>query len=169
MGEDRVAWRPPANGEWKINVDAAVLGAMGSGLGVAVRDHTGKVERLGVFQVRDMWSSEIAEAKAAEFGLLTAKQMGLDNVVLESDSLILITMLMIERFPANYFSKIGKVVFDLASSFDCIKFSFTCRDGNVVAHGLAHFVLLSYSTRFWVGTVPSCIEPLVAIDAVGIS
>ncbi|XP_074293754.1 uncharacterized protein LOC141620903 [Silene latifolia] len=142
---------------------------MGSGFGVVVRDYTGKVERMGVLQVRDMWSSEIAEAKAAECGLLTAKQMGLDNVVLESDSLILITMLKMEKFSANYFGKVGKVVFDLASSFNCIKFSFTRRDGNVVAHGLAHFVPLSYSTRFWVGTVPSCIEPLVAIDAIGIS
>ncbi|XP_074301072.1 uncharacterized protein LOC141632424 [Silene latifolia] len=118
-GVDRVVWRPPAIGEWKINVDAAVLGAMGSGFGVAVRDHTGKVERMGVLQVRDMCSSEIAVAKAAEFSLLTAKQMGLNNVVLESDSLVLITMLKMEKFQANYFGKIGKVVFDLASSFDC--------------------------------------------------
>ncbi|XP_074304897.1 uncharacterized protein LOC141639748 [Silene latifolia] len=166
---DRVAWIPPRNGQWKLNIDAAVFGDAGCGLGMVVRDYQGKVERMGVQQVRDKWCPEVAEAMAAEFGLLTAKQMGLDNVVLESDCLTLITMLKSKSFPNNYFGRAGKKVSDLASSFSCISFNFTRRDGNVVAHELAHLVPLEFSTRYWVGAIPERVEPFVLVDSLAIS
>ncbi|XP_074300253.1 uncharacterized protein LOC141631488 [Silene latifolia] len=166
--EEMVKWKPPARSVWKINVDAAVLGDMGSGFGLVIRDADGKVERMGVLQVLEAWSPKIAEAKAAEFGLLTARQMGLENVVLESDSLLLITMLKSKSFPLNYFGRVGKVVYDLASHFNCFQFSFTRREGNAVAHCLAHLLPLTYSTRFWVGSVPEAIAPLVFVDNFGL-
>ncbi|XP_074301446.1 uncharacterized protein LOC141632836 [Silene latifolia] len=137
---------------------------MGCGLGLVVRDNSGRVERVGVQQVRDRWCPDIAEAKAAEFGLRTALQMGLDNVVLESDSSTLITMLKSKSIPANYLGRVGFEILEIAKSFTCIRFSFVRRDGNCVAHGMAHLMPLDYSTRFWVGAIPERIVPLVETD-----
>ncbi|XP_074290167.1 uncharacterized protein LOC141616904 [Silene latifolia] len=75
--EEIVKWKPPQRGFWKINVDAAIMGEMGSGMGMVIRDFEGKVERAGVVQVYEKWTPEITEAKASEFGLRTARQMGL--------------------------------------------------------------------------------------------
>ncbi|XP_074289487.1 uncharacterized protein LOC141614639 [Silene latifolia] len=162
---DKRVWIPPAVGQWKLNVDAAIMGEAGCGMGIVIRDHTGSVERVGVQQVRDRWNPDIAEAMAAGFGLRTAVQMGLDNVVLESDCLALITMLKSKFFPTNYFGRMGKVVSDLASNFSCISFNFTHREGNYVAHELAHLLPIDYSTRYWVGSIPERVEPFVELDA----
>ncbi|XP_074283814.1 uncharacterized protein LOC141608350 [Silene latifolia] len=116
-------------------------------MGMVIRDFEGKVERAGVVQVYEKWTPEIAEAKAAEFGLRTARQMGLQNVELESDSMTLINMLRARTFPLNYFGRIGRTVLDIANSFTCIKFNFTRRNGNAVAHGLAHLLPLSILQR----------------------
>ncbi|XP_074299824.1 uncharacterized protein LOC141630995 [Silene latifolia] len=168
MVKERVMWVPPTAGMWKVNVDAAVLGDVGCGLGVVVRDDRGRVERMGLQQVRDRWCPDVAEAMAAELGLKMAIQMGLDNVVLESDSMALITMLKSKRFPTNYFGRAGKSVYSLASSFHCIRFNFTRRDGNLVAHELAHLMPIDYSTQYWVGTIPERIVPFVELDSVGL-
>ncbi|XP_074293615.1 uncharacterized protein LOC141620712 [Silene latifolia] len=124
---------------------------MGCGLGLVVRDHEGKVERVGVQQVRDVWDPDTAEAKVAEFGLRVALQMGLANVVLESDSASLITMLKSKSVPTNYFGRIGNVILEIANAFTCIRFSFVRREGNGVAHSMARLMPVDYSTRFWVG------------------
>ncbi|XP_074300279.1 uncharacterized protein LOC141631518 [Silene latifolia] len=161
---ESVRWVPPGIGEWKINVDAGLFGDMGCGLGMVVRDHEGKVERVGVQQVRDVWDPDIAEAKAAEFGLRAAVQMGLTNVVLESDSATLITMLKSKSLPANYLGRIGNVILELANAFSCIRFNFVRREGNGVAHSMAHLMPFDYSTRFWVGSLPEHIVALVDLD-----
>ncbi|XP_074313613.1 uncharacterized protein LOC141648795 [Silene latifolia] len=167
--DGKVRWISPVIGEWKINVDAGILGEMGCRLEVVVRDHTGRVERAEVQQVRDRWSPDIAEAKAAEFGLKTALQMGLYIVVLESDSSTLITMLKSNSIPANYFGRIGNAILENATSFSCIRFSFVRRDGNSMAHGMAHgmahLMPVDYSTRFWVGAIPEHIVSLVDSDS----
>ncbi|XP_074313718.1 uncharacterized protein LOC141648910 [Silene latifolia] len=141
------------------------MGEMGCGFGLVIRDTQGCVERSGVKQVRERWCPDIAEAMAAEFGLITARHMGLQQVILESDCLALITMLRLKSFPANYFGRVGKVVFDLASSFSSVIFSFTRRDGNVVAHEMAHLLPLDFSTRFWVGSFPERVAPFVELDS----
>ncbi|XP_074271365.1 uncharacterized protein LOC141595298 [Silene latifolia] len=162
---ESVRWVPPGIGEWKINVDAGLFGDMCCGLGMVVRDHEGKVERVGVKQVRDVWDPDISEAKAAEFGLRVAVQMGLTNVVLESDSATLITMLKSKSVPANYLGRIGIVILELANAFTCIRFNFVRREGNGVAHSMAHLMPVDYSTRFWVSSLPQHIVALVDLDA----
>ncbi|XP_074287740.1 uncharacterized protein LOC141612892 [Silene latifolia] len=141
------------------------MGEAGCGMGMVIRDHNRRVERMGVQQVRDRWNPEIAEAMAAAFGLKTAHQMGLDNVVLESDCLELITMLKAKFFPTNYFGRLGKVVSVLASEFACVSFNFIRRDGNSVAHELAHLLPIDYATRYWVGTIPERVELFVELNA----
>ncbi|XP_074299993.1 uncharacterized protein LOC141631192 [Silene latifolia] len=137
---------------------------MGSGLGVIIRDHNGQVVRAGVQQVKEAWDADVAEAKAMEFGLITAFQMELQNIVVEADCLPLVTMLRAKSFPRNYFDNIGKVIVELASRFNCIEFKFVRREGNRAAHCMAHLLPLVYSTRFWVGMVPESITMIVSSD-----
>ncbi|XP_074297068.1 uncharacterized protein LOC141627744 [Silene latifolia] len=165
--ENRVQWKAPIEGWWKINVDTAVVGDMGSGMGIVIRDCRGKVERAGAHQVQENWSPEITEAKAAEFGMRTAWQMGIDHIIRESDCMALITMLKSKSFPYNYFGLSDKVVSELVGMFDNCQFIFTHRDGKFVAHSLAH--LTPYSIRFWIGSIPESILPLLLLEASGLN
>ncbi|XP_074301467.1 uncharacterized protein LOC141632859 [Silene latifolia] len=108
-------WKPPREGFFKVNVDAAVLGEMGCGLGVIIRDHDGHIERAGDQQTRERWEAEIAEAKTMEFGLRMALQMGIVSIVAESDCKTLVNMLKLETLPSSYLGNIGRSIRNLAS------------------------------------------------------
>ncbi|XP_074306492.1 uncharacterized protein LOC141641741 [Silene latifolia] len=163
-GLEVVQWKPPRAGFSKINIDAAVLGPMGCGLGMIIRDHNGTVEWAGVQQTRERWDAGIAEAKAMEFGLRTAVQMGLANIIVESDCMVLVSMLKSKSLPLNYLGNVGRSVLSLASCFNVVEFSFVKRDGNRAAQCLAHLLPLTYSTRMWVGMVPDIVSDVVLTD-----
>ncbi|XP_074287635.1 uncharacterized protein LOC141612782 [Silene latifolia] len=138
---------------------------MGCGLGVIIRDHDGHVERAGVQQTRERWEAEIAEAKAMEFGLQMALQMGIVSIVAESDCKTLVNMLKSGTMPSSYLSNIGRSILNLASQFNVIEFNFVRRDGNRAVHCMAHLLPLLYITRVWVRMVSDSLSDLVATDS----
>ncbi|XP_074298254.1 uncharacterized protein LOC141629092 [Silene latifolia] len=95
-------WTEPEMGRLKVNVDGVVLTSSGNGIGVVVRDWVGVVRRAGVSHVRQRWEPDIVEAKAALVGLQIARQMGVEVLVLESDSLSLIKALKTRNVPRSY-------------------------------------------------------------------
>lgn len=68
-----------------MNVDAGVLGGIGSGLGAIFRDSQGRVLTCGVAQFREVWDPSIAEAKALHWGLKMALQLGFRSIVAEGE------------------------------------------------------------------------------------
>ncbi|XP_074313820.1 uncharacterized protein LOC141649013 [Silene latifolia] len=154
-------WRPLDTGFWKVNVDAAILGSAVNGLGVVIRDEHGHVGRAAVKEVHQCWEPCIAEAKAALFSLQVVRQMGIDKVVLESDSLQLVTLL--RNTLASYMGNMVRDIPSLARNFEVVCFDFV-RSGNRVMHCLAHYFPIDYSPLIWVDIVPDCIGDVVAAD-----
>lgn len=81
------AWTPPPLGCLKINVDAATdTERQCSGLGVLIRDSTGKCITAAIKKSKFKGDVSYVEAEAAEWGLSIAKEAGLKAIILETDS-----------------------------------------------------------------------------------
>ena len=81
-------WSPPEGSLYKVNVDGAVFSAQKeSGIGVIIRDEVGLVVAAMSKKVKAPLSPLEIEAKAFEVGLQFAKDVGLQEFILERDSL----------------------------------------------------------------------------------
>ena len=84
-----ISWSPPQNGHFKINVDGAVFSELKAvGVGVVIRDDKGRLEAALCRKITAPMGAVEAEAKAFEAGLLFAKDVGVWDVILEGDSLV---------------------------------------------------------------------------------
>ncbi|CAN6688918.1 unnamed protein product [Malus baccata var. baccata] len=84
-----VIWNPPISIFVKINVDGAWKPSGKAGLGVVIRDCGGML--LGRKHCHILKSSiEEIEAEAALVGLVLANDMGLENIMVESDSKVFV-------------------------------------------------------------------------------
>ncbi|XP_075651545.1 uncharacterized protein LOC142622019 [Castanea sativa] len=90
----KAAWTPPTFPSYKVNVDAARFMAQKAvGAGVIIRDHEGNfIAELSQKFHAPLGTVE-AEGKAFEAGILFAKQMGIRDLVLEGDSVIVVQAL----------------------------------------------------------------------------
>ena len=94
VGRQPARWQPLGPGLYKVNVDGALYNADNTaGLGVVIRNEQGQV--MGSRSERLPLPSLVieVEALAAQRGLELAVEIGFKNIVLESDSRILITTL----------------------------------------------------------------------------
>lgn len=64
------SWSAPATGRIKVNVDAHLNNSNGVSFGVVIRDDRGRLLASAVKRLNVNWSSEMAEAGAALYGLL---------------------------------------------------------------------------------------------------
>ena len=78
-------WKPPDEGFYKINVDAAIFGEEAVRLGAVVRDHKGAVMLALCMKCPGSFDVDIAEAMAARHGLRVALEAGMRKVILETD------------------------------------------------------------------------------------
>ena len=84
-----VRWVPPQGQTFKANVDGAVFVELKAvGIGVVIRDMEGKVKAALCKKINALLGLVEAEAKAFEMGIQLTKDMGIRDVLIEGDSLI---------------------------------------------------------------------------------
>ena len=84
-------WEPPPVGFYIINVDGAIPLANGhSGIGIIVRDSDCRFFAAMSMPLQGRYFVEETEAIAIEQGCVLAKKLGLERVIIESDSLLTI-------------------------------------------------------------------------------
>lgn len=89
----QVAWEKPPTGWIKLNSDGSALGNPGkAGGGVLIRDHQGNWVR-GYARSLDNTSNSIAELWALRDGLDIAKELGIDNLIVEMDALSIVMLM----------------------------------------------------------------------------
>ena len=106
-----------------------------------IRDGHGMVIASLSEKLPRAYGPEEVETLAAARALGFAREIGVDNVVLEGDSSIVMTAL---RGEDHYLSASGLLVEDvqlLAGSFSKLLYSHTRRDGNKLAHSLVRFAI----------------------------
>ncbi|KAK8579910.1 hypothetical protein V6N12_070211 [Hibiscus sabdariffa] len=158
-------WSRPFDPSVKINVDAAFDSSSSrASSGVVVRDSNGLVLGSCFIPSVNISSSFAAEALAVIHGLCFALDLGCMHVVLESDSLTVISKL---NSGVDDCSLLRPYIADaqlVAQTFFSCQFSFTPKSGNKVVHCLARLSQESAVDSYWVEEVPPQVSTLVQAD-----
>ncbi|XP_059429871.1 uncharacterized protein LOC132163564 isoform X2 [Corylus avellana] len=163
--EAPVSWKPPVFGRFKVNWDVALDTKNNCmGLGVIVRDHKGLIHAALSKTLNCLHPSAIAEAvgalRAAEF----CCDLGLHNVVLEGDSLIVVQDIL--ALASNWCAH-GQIVADIRVVLNSRRswmVMHTKRNVNQAAHGLAKHAVRNQMDRIWIEEIPSCISNIVVLE-----
>ncbi|XP_075663174.1 uncharacterized protein LOC142632694 [Castanea sativa] len=105
-----------------------------------------------------------AEAKAVEEGALLAWDLGLKDVIIESDSLAMVQALNGVTSPAISVQKIVEGVSWWLKKFDKCKVSHTGRSSNIAAHVMAKEAKLILESVIWVEDSPPVIADQLMYD-----
>ena len=117
-------WSPPPRSSYKINVDGVVATTTKkAGVGVIVRDELGRVEVVMCKNLNAPLGAIETESKAIEARLLFAQDIGIWDIVVESDSLIMVQALNGTSVPPSAVSAVVQGILDLSSSFRRVEFS----------------------------------------------
>lgn len=88
-------YRPPPPGMFKVNADGATSGdGNPSSIGVIIRDNRGETIAALCMPLNGQYPSLETEVIALEMGVLLAKEMGLQQIVLETDALTVVQYLL---------------------------------------------------------------------------
>jgi len=159
-------WVPPPSGWVKLNCDAAILDGVGTGIGWVARDDQGHIIEAAVWRCNAMKPPDIAEAEAARWALQQAVNRRWRQVVIESDSLGLISKLQIGKRGRSYLDIILDDISSLLPCFDSLLSSHVKRAGNVVAHCMARFDPGVRRFKIFRLDIPICIITLAEMDVV---
>lgn len=103
--------------------------------------------------------------KTMLFGIEVAAKFGFWNVVVENDFLHLINSISSRERGGSSFHLILDDVVHANSMFDVVYWSFVHREGNNVAHELAHCLPWVIAGRkFWLVIFSNCIDSLLVLD-----
>ena len=150
-----MTWSPPPSFLFKINVDGAVDKATGKvGVGVIVRDKLGRVEAAMCRNLDAPLGAIETKSKAIEAGLSFAQDIGIQDVVVESDYLIMIQALKGTSAPPSMVSAVTQGVLDLNIGFNRVEFSHVKRQGNRPAHVLAKHAFGITDFIAWIEETP---------------
>ena len=123
---------------FKINFDGATFAEEKcSGLGIIVRDKEGLVIASMATRVPQQLQLIEIEALVANKALEFAREMDISDVVLEGDSLLVMTALNSKNPGLAPFGLMIQDSLSLSSDFSKLSYSHTKREGNTVAHNLA--------------------------------
>ena len=150
---------------YKINFDGAIFEKEDKvGLGVVIRNSEGLVMALLSQFVSLPYFVIKVETLAARRALELAVEIGIDKVILEGDSVVLMQNLKTGTNSLAQFSHIANDVLFLASYFSDLKFSHVSRFYNKAAHSLARRAPLSSPLSVWMEDIPLDVEPVFMVD-----
>jgi ribonuclease HI len=160
MGEDNgmARWQPPPRNMFKANWGVGVNPQRQQmGVGVIVRDDHGRVhaavsKTLDTFQ-EPVHGESFAALQVVEF----CRDLGLQEVIFEGDSLQVINMILDHE---ESWCRFGQVIADIKTvlgSFQRWEFKHVRRAQNTAAHGLANESVREVIDRVWMEEIPICI------------
>ncbi|KAH1031812.1 hypothetical protein J1N35_043986 [Gossypium stocksii] len=148
-------WVPTPPNWVKINVDTGFSAArQHAASGFIIRNDEWLIMGSGFRTHNLVRSVVLAEATVVLHGLQFAPEMGFSNVILESDSKLVIQNLQSSK---EDYSEIRPLTWDakaLARNFSSYRFEFVARDGNSTAHAMAVEGLKRFEDFFWVEDAP---------------
>ena len=157
-------WKPPEEGVYKVNSDAAMFTEGGVGLGGVVRDSMGDIVMSTCMKVTEEMEVVLAEALAVRHGLKIALEAGFVRLVLETDNISVFSKLKKGSSEATALGSILHDIHVLASSCLCVSFAFVKREGNGVAHALAKLSCNFEGPRVWMEEYPPEVHTAVLAD-----
>lgn len=161
-------WRPHLQGITKINSDTTFSKLTGfSFAGIIARNHDGSVA-TGVTSKNRANSVLMAESLALRDAVSLARNLDLERVVFESDSLDLIKACRGE-LKKHQIQNILKDIWQMKQDFLTCGFTWTPREGNEVAHTIAQMASSGSLPINWTWNCPRHLRLLIDKDRSNIS
>jgi ribonuclease HI len=152
-----ITWSKPLAHQYKLNIDACFF-PNGSGATAAViRNSHGEAIGGGTWPLANILSPASAEAMAMKNGMMLLENIGCSPVVVESDSLDLITACNGEIELWSPYSAILADCFQIARRIGRISFQHCPREANKTAHNQARLSFESNSFSIWDSDPPSSV------------
>ena len=144
---------------FKVNVDGATFAQSQTvGVGVLICDFASRVEAALSKRLFVPLGPLETEAKAMEEGIMFGWDVGVRDVVVESDSQIVISTLLGSSEPPIGIATIFEGIHQNLQDFRQVQFSSVKRCGNRLAHILAQYVKNNVSYVIWIEENLSMIE-----------
>ena len=159
-----VCWRKPPDGVFKINSDgAAADDGRRSSIGVIIRDCRGQVVAVLCRVLPGCFTVDETEALAIEAGFLLAKELDLNQIIIESDSLSTVQRIL-SKDCSGGFGHIVNGIVSFLDGFMSWQIWHLKRDFNRVAHELARFAHCNNICQEWRGVSPPVVRNLLHLD-----
>ena len=160
------AWKPPPKYVHLINVDGAIPAMEGnSGIGVIIRDWNNQVVAALSMPLSGRFAVEETEAIAMEQGIVLAKELGLNQIILEGDSMQTIQAICSK----DVWGVAGHIIHGILqgmNGFNYAEVRYICRNSNKIAHELAQQAKSSREECKWNGVVPENLANLCRLEGI---
>ena len=158
-------WRPPPHSIYKINFDEATfIDTDSAGLGVVARDLDGMVIASLLEHIRLPPTVADLEALACRRAILFALELGLQDVVFEGDSEVIINHLKAGQPCLTAFGHIIEEARTLSARLRQASYSHTRCKGNKVVDKLAKLAKNLYEPQVWMEDIHSNVLQYVLFD-----
>ncbi|XP_068323307.1 uncharacterized protein [Pyrus communis] len=159
-----VIWNPPISPFVKINVDGAWKPSGKAGLGIVIRDCGGIL--LGGEHCHLLRSYvEETEVGAAFAGLVLANDMGLENIMVKSDSKVFVDSVMKKSIRSMWrICPIMEEIWRLSSSFTQVRWKRIHRETNKAAHEAASLGIKRVCRQRWATQPPPSLVLVLSKD-----
>jgi ribonuclease HI len=141
-----ITWSKPPAHHYKLNIDACFFPNGSGSTAAIIRNDHGEMIGGGTWPLMNILSPAFAEAMALKNGMLLLENIGCSPVVVESDSMELITACngVIELW--SPYSAVLADCFQIARRIGRISFQHCPREANMTAHNQAR---LSFDSNFF--------------------
>ena len=167
-----VGWSPPPTARYKVNVnDAIFLAQKCFGAGVMIKDSTGQVIATQSRKFNNPLGALEVEAKAFEVGVEFARDAGVQDFILEGDSLVAYNALYGSSTLPTVIASVVQGILMSCGPLDRIYFSHVKRQGNRSAHLLVKLALGIVDYLTWMEETPCFLEqpPLHDVSLISFS
>jgi len=158
-------WTRPPPDVWKINWDAAISKEKDRmGVGVIIRDVTGRVLAARTKVTPHITEPATAEALAAWEAVVLARELGGSRILLEGDSSIIVSALGVREPSFRVYGQILNDTKSLFSHFLSVEVHHVRRSANQAAHLLAKHAISQLLNYTWFGECPIIIQNAIVAD-----
>ena len=159
-----VAWAALPPNTYKINVDGATSeNGKPSSIGVVIRDCRGWVVAVRGKILPATYTAEVTEAFAIEEGVVLACELKLSNVILESDSTVVVQAL-VSKSGCGDIGPIVQGAHAMLGSFSSWTTRHLKRDYNRAAQDLAKVTRFVETSQTWFGMDPPFLQQALLFD-----
>ncbi|KAF5443149.1 hypothetical protein F2P56_035733 [Juglans regia] len=160
-----IGWEKPSPGVLKLNVDGAIFNdQQGAGVGIILRDAVGEVLLAVSKKGHAVNDPPDVELLAMLRGLQLCIPLGIEELILESDSLLMITQLQEKEESWSLLGNIIKETKLLMARFYCCTIQHVGCKGNEAAHSLARYAWHIDDISILWESFPKVIQQIVWVD-----